>query len=148
MGQRNSKNSILQLIKETNVAEEIFTTETIKNLTETDKTDKIRTIKKQLEKLSDDNLHQQNILLKNLCLLLENCKETNHESIISTEILIDYINILLKNEKVNINYLPDSVEKQIYYNTFSLLLNMLSETLKNTKINFFGHDIKIIITPK
>lgn len=47
----------------------------------------------------------------------------------------------------NISYLPDIVERQLYLNIFRLIVNILNETIDNTKINILGHDVTMNMRP-
>lgn len=51
------------------------------------------------------------------------------------------------NKNINIGYLPDYVEKQIYKNIFSYMMNMFKEIILNSKIQVVGHEITISIKP-
>ena len=60
----------------------------------------------------------------------------------------EIINNLLTNENVNVKYLPDFVEKQLYRNMFSILLGLLDELIKTTNIELLGHEITMSLAPK
>ena len=82
-----------------------------------------------------------------------NSKSKNKEpdvknSTISPEKIDKFVEeFLLKNKDLNIDYLPDCVEKQIYKNIFIYLMNMTTELIENSKIVFLGHEISISIKP-
>ena len=61
---------------------------------------------------------------------------------ISEEIIEKFIEDILKDQKINIEYLPDAVEKKIYKNVLLLVFALLNKTLDNTSIKFIGHEIK------
>jgi hypothetical protein len=65
---------------------------------------------------------------------------------ISAEAIKEYVDQLIENEAVNIKYLPDFVERQIYHNVFNMLLNILDHVLNNSHIALFNHEIKFDIT--
>lgn len=67
---------------------------------------------------------------------------------VSEENIKKFIDELLKNEDINMKYLPDSAEKELYVKMFLLFMNVLSESLKRTDINFLNHKIEIIVKPK
>jgi len=83
-----------------------------------------------------------------------NSKSKNKEepplkkSTISSDKIDKFVDdFLLKNKDINIDYLPDYVEKQIYKNMFIYLMNMTTELIENSKIVFLGHEISITIKP-
>ena len=59
----------------------------------------------------------------------------------------EFVDQLLQDHAVNIEYLPDFVEKQIYRNVLNLLIGLLNHTLDSTNIEFLGHDLKFTIQP-
>lgn len=48
---------------------------------------------------------------------------------------------MISNENINIGYLPDIVERQMYKNVFNILLNMLNEVSDGVSIKVLGHEI-------
>jgi hypothetical protein len=80
-------------------------------------------------------------------------KKKNEEKIksdnknVSEENIKKFIDELLKNEEINMRYLPDSAEKELYVKVFLLFMNVLSESLKKTDINFLNHKLEITIKP-
>ncbi len=67
---------------------------------------------------------------------------------ISSEQIEKFVNELLNNKDVNINYLPDVAEKEIYKNLLIYILNIAKEVIKSAKIEAVGHEITFIIKPK
>ena len=67
---------------------------------------------------------------------------------LSQQKIDEFVEKLLSNQNVNIGYLPDFVERQIYKNVFSLLLGILDNTLTSTKINFMGHELLLTMGPQ
>jgi len=63
------------------------------------------------------------------------------ETPISKEAIENYVDKILENEDMNISYLPDFVEKKIYENTFSILLNLLDDIMENIQINIINHKL-------
>ncbi len=63
------------------------------------------------------------------------------ETPISKEAIENYVDKILKNEGMNISYLPDFVEKKIYENIFSIILNLLDDIMENTQINILNHKL-------
>lgn len=96
-----------------------------------------------------------NIILEQKCIFLTKKIETiskgekqQKQNEISPDSINIYIDELLRNQEVNIDFMPDYFEKQIYQNTFSLLLNIVNETFKKTSLDVLGHEIKLTIEPK
>jgi len=58
-------------------------------------------------------------------------------------ILESYIEELLQNPEININYFPDGLERQLYRNVFRVLLGALDKVVENTSLNVLGHTIKL-----
>ena len=58
-------------------------------------------------------------------------------------ILESYIEELLQNPEININYFPDGLERQLYRNVFGVLLGALDKVVENTSLNVLGHTIKL-----
>lgn len=60
----------------------------------------------------------------------------------------EFVDQLLSDINVNIAYLPDFVERQIYKNVLSIILGILDNTLNTTSINFMGHQLTISMQPQ
>ena len=127
-------------------------------------------LKQEFEKLEKDKtisrvdkLEKQVDLLKNINIIMEErqyeikfeinkIKEIN-DSIekntveLSNIKIEEYIDSLLSNENVNVKYVPDIAERQIYINIFSLFINILDETLKTASVKCLGHEIKFDLKP-
>jgi hypothetical protein len=58
-----------------------------------------------------------------------------------------FVDQLLSDKNINITYLPDFVEKQIYSNIFTILIALIDNSTKDITIQFLGHQAKIIFTP-
>lgn len=59
----------------------------------------------------------------------------------------EFVEKLLTDEDVNIKYLPDFVERQLYKNVLNLVLNLLDNTFNTTSIKFLGHLLTFDIVP-
>jgi chromosome segregation ATPase len=72
----------------------------------------------------------------------------NHvaQSVISSTLISQYVDEILRNENINIDYLPDSVEKAIYKNVLRLLLLLIDKVGEKTTIDLFGHKLRVIVT--
>lgn len=53
------------------------------------------------------------------------------------------IDRMIQNEAVNIKYLPDFVEKQLYKNVFNIVLGLLNELVEGSSIKLIGHEITL-----
>jgi len=127
-------------------------------------------LKQEFEKLEKDKtisrtdkLDKQVLLLKNINIILElRQNEINFEinkiknmnnlikkntSELSHIKIDEYIDSLLNNENVNIKYIPDIAERQIYRNVFTMIVNILDETLKQTSVKFLGHELTFELKP-
>ena len=60
----------------------------------------------------------------------------------------EFVEKLLSNASVNIGYLPDFVERQIYRNVLNLLIGLLDSTLDSASVKFMGHEVTFNIKPE
>jgi len=67
---------------------------------------------------------------------------------ISEEKLKEFVEELLKDENINIAYLPDWVERQLYLNFLTILMGFIQKTTKTSAINMLGHQINFKISPQ
>lgn len=67
---------------------------------------------------------------------------------ISAEQIEKFVNEILNNKDVNISYLPDGAEKEIYKNLLVYILNITKELIKTAKVELVGHEITFTIKPK
>ena len=81
--------------------------------------------------------------------ILKNSIEKIHseDGDISHDKIDKFVEEMMLNKNINIGYLPDYVEKQIYKNIFSYMMNMFKEIILNSKIQVVGHEITISIKP-
>jgi len=54
----------------------------------------------------------------------------------------------LKNADINISYLPDSIEKQIYINLIKIIIGNLHQITDSVRIELLNHVITLKIEPK
>ena len=127
-------------------------------------------LKEEFEKLEKDKtisrtdkLDKQFVLLKNINIILESRqneinleinKIKNMNNLFEKKLtelshikIDEYIDSLLNNENVNIKYIPDIAERQIYRNVFTMIVNILDETLKQTSVKFLGHELIFELKP-
>jgi len=58
-----------------------------------------------------------------------------------------FVETLLQNKDINIKYLPDAVERQIYRNVFSILLGLMDNLFESTSVKFIGHKLTFSLQP-
>lgn len=121
MGQKNSKHEIVNLKME------------------------IVQLKKKVDALRSIN----NSLMIHYTNTLTNSKidRTDLEKKISKDRINEYVDQLLKDSSMDISYLPSLVEKQIYKNVITLIIDILTTTIDSTNIHFMGHDLVMKFTP-
>jgi hypothetical protein len=66
---------------------------------------------------------------------------------ISKEKIKDFVNNLLTDEDINIIYLPDIVERQIYINILTIILGIVNHSLDDINIKFLEHNLKMSFHP-
>ena len=66
---------------------------------------------------------------------------------VNKEKIAQFVEHMLENPDINIYGFPDAIEKQIYRNVFSMLLNVLDYTLETTNIQLLGHKIVFELEP-
>ena len=102
---------------------------------------KTRELESRIQELEAENKH-----LKTELESKTDSKPVNSQ--LSKERLNQIVEKLIKDEDVNIDYLPDFVERKIYTNVFNLLINLLDETLNTTGIDLLGHRIEFDFVAK
>lgn len=127
---------------------------------------------RKLNELRDENkeLNKRLEALKNINKILENKfrnqpinLENNLKNSITDETLNEirknelselskikieqFVSQLLADEDVNIKYLPDFVEEQIYKNVFTILISLMENIFKTADIQFMGHSLKFELEP-
>ncbi len=66
---------------------------------------------------------------------------------LSKENIQKYVSKFLDNEEINIDYLPDFVERKIYENTFNILINLVDHVFENTTLSLLNHNIQFTVMP-
>mmetsp|Transcript_42810 Transcript_42810/g.137021 ORF Transcript_42810/g.137021 Transcript_42810/m.137021 type:complete len:105 (-) Transcript_42810:150-464(-) len=64
----------------------------------------------------------------------------------AAQVLLGRIDKMLESKDVNIAWLPDNIERQIYANVMSLMLSVMDDVLKNMSMNFAGHRVNFGLT--
>lgn len=78
----------------------------------------------------------------------QNQNTRNVEKIEISKKQIDiFVERLLNNKDINIKYLPDYVERQLYRNMFTILINLIQNLTDTTEIKFMGHKILLSVAP-
>ena len=67
---------------------------------------------------------------------------------ISSEQIELFVDGLMKNKSINFSMIPDYIEKKLYTNVFTIVLNILDTILDSVNIEIMGHKIIVDITPK
>jgi predicted RNase H-like nuclease (RuvC/YqgF family) len=108
-------------------------------------------------KATIDELNKQLTASKNICTNLETklSKGTQHEQIeqkvhlqtLSRERVDEFVEKLLEDESVNMSYLPDFIERQMYKNVLNLVIGLLNNTLNTATLNVIGHQLSFAIKP-
>ncbi len=106
---------------------------------------KLKKFKKQIEKgeRSERSVKSE----KNLKKIINKKKKSTNFNHISEDKIDEFIDSVLKDKNINIDYLPDTVEKKIYKNVLLLIFNMMDKTFDHTSFKFIGHEIKLTIVP-
>jgi len=63
------------------------------------------------------------------------------------EAIMRFINAQLENAKVNVSFIPDKMEKQIYVNIIRILLANLQSLTETVRIEIMNHVITLRIEP-
>jgi len=66
---------------------------------------------------------------------------------LSEQKIDEFVEEILKNKDINIGYLPDFVEKRIYKNVFTILVNLLDHVVDTTSVKLLGHEINFDFAP-
>lgn len=108
----------------------------------------------------DDELTKKNQIIHDLEKEISSLKElvNKRESIpleiknreintISNEKINEVVEKILNDANVNISYLPDWVERKLYMNVITIIMNLLNNTLETTSISLLGHKIEFVMKP-
>lgn len=134
-------------------------------LEQVDKNNDMKITERELNKWWEDKMNSEKEKNKNLILELENSKKQiedmkkiiNNIDLSSNTIKQDnikelskikieeFVEKLISDEQLNINWLPDYVERQIYFNVFNIIMRLLTDILEDTSLELIGHKIKFNI---
>jgi len=84
---------------------------------------------------------------KNQRLVAKRKRNDQKQNLLSKQKIQQFVNKLLEDENVNIRYLPDVVEKQIYTNVLTIVMELLEHLVEDLNISFMGHNIKMSMDP-
>jgi hypothetical protein len=83
-------------------------------------------------------------IVENKEVVESNVKKNSH---ISEEKLDEFIDEILKDQNINIDYFPDVVERKIYRNVLILMFSLLNKSIDTASVQFIGHEIKFVMSP-
>ncbi len=106
----------------------------------------VNTLENMNHKLRKDLHHVKNHKSKESSGITEASKIKISE--LSKDRIDAFVEDLLTDENVNVKYLPDFVEKQLYRNIFNMLIGILDNVMETTNVQFMGHQLKFDIVPK
>lgn len=115
----------------------------------------------QQNKIKDENEYLKKVnlsLIKEINQLKENMNKdtglslttlSNKEIKIQSEKKIEeFVQNILDNPDTNISWLPDVVERRLYKNIATIIINLLESTIENSDITFLGHKIRFVMDPQ
>ncbi len=107
--------------------------------------DSLNSINKDLE----ESLQQKNKIIERLGSNIKTEDDVKELiKMLSKEQIDNYVEELLADENINIKYLPDIVERQIYRNTFKLFIKLLNKILGTMSFEIIGHKLHMNMIPK
>lgn len=74
-------------------------------------------------------------------------EDENIKSIINSTVISEYVDEILKDENINIAYLPDIVEGSIYKNVIRLILIIIGKIGNTAALDLFGHKLHMVVSP-
>ena len=118
-------------------------------------TSKVDTLNKEIDGLQSVNKDlEKSLLEKNKMIerLGSNIKTDDDVKdlikMLSKEQIDKYVEELLADEDINIKYLPDFVERQIYRNSFKLFIKLMNKILGTMSFELIGHKLHMNMIPK
>jgi hypothetical protein len=104
--------------------------------------EQLKIMRAELDSLKKEN--QQ--LIQKIDILAK--AESKISSKLSKEKIQELVSKLIKDDDINIDYLPDFVEKKIYENVLNILVNLLDSVVDTASINILNHTIKLDLVPR
>lgn len=74
-------------------------------------------------------------------------QEKKNEIDLNNQRIDEMVDKIINDKSINCSLIPDVVERQIYKNVLTMSLELLKQTLENSKINFIGHEITFNVKP-
>jgi len=105
--------------------------------------DKNKLLQLELENSKKQNLEMKKII-SNIDISKNTIKKDNIKELSKIKIE-EFVEKLIRDEQLNINWLPDYVEKQIYFNVFNIVMRLLTDILQDTSLELIGHKIKFLV---
>lgn len=115
--------------------------------------EKIIELKKQIKSLKNINKCFEKKIKEYECIEINQIKENNINIInnnagltklISKEQINSYIEKLLNDDNINIKYLPNFVERQIYKNIFNILIGVMDNIIESSSLTIMDHKIDMV----
>lgn len=102
----------------------------------------------QINKELEEKLKEKNKMIQKLGSNIKNDQDVdNLIKLLSNEKIDKYVEDLLEDENINIKYLPDYVEKQIYRNIFKFMFKMMNKVLGTLSFELIGHKLNVNMIP-
>lgn len=94
------------------------------------------------------NKEKEEVLIEKKNSVIDILKDENiQNNSISSDNISKFVDDLLDNKEVNMSYLPDGIEKQIYKNLLVYGLNIMKEVISKSRVEIVGHEITFSIKP-
>jgi hypothetical protein len=84
---------------------------------------------------------------------MQKIKEENNKNIekeldkeFTKQKLKNFVNNLLDDDDINIKYLPDFVEKELYINILTIIFGLIKHSLEEFNIKFLDYNIKVSVS--
>lgn len=58
-----------------------------------------------------------------------------------------FVNEILNDQKTNIHFIPDSIERRVYYNVFRLTIEVINRLFSTAHLNVLNHQLKLQLVP-
>jgi len=113
----------------------------------------IRDLQKQILSLKNFNRHLETKMSdldeEMVKKLSQNIKDTGilSNGTVTKKRINELVDKLISDKNVNISYLPDFVEKQIYKNVLHMIISLLHGVIKTSSVEFLGHQLKFTLNP-
>lgn len=143
IGYKKSMNKIITKLQKENT-QKINKIQENFNQTIEAKDAEIKELKNKLKYIN----HQNDELENNNSQLLKGITDNdnrNIQSIISKTKIAEYVDEILKNDTLNLERVPDWIEKPIYKNVLLIVLHIIDKISKEATVELFGHKMRIVM---